>query len=210
MGLFGKARDETELAENGLEESRSGFEGNLHLALPVLEDWKIEYHIDHNSANFTVEPHATFSSVWFSSEVDGEEREIPSYLRDWKGKYCNLMINCFPSAEDFEFRKTQGRLGEGWREPGDQFVIKIYLTRTEFRDVVSVLRQDHLRHSTASREVILGWLQQHDVDTTGELEDAFAPSAIPNIRIDVKNTRMAPPENILNAELIFDVCRIYA
>lgn len=211
MGLSRKARDEAELAQNAPTEAKSGFEGNLHLALPMVEDWRIEYYIDHESANFSVDLDATFDSVWFlSKEVDGKQLDMPSYLRDWEDKYCQLMINSYPTAEDFELRQTAGQLGFGWRGQDNRFIIKVYLTRTEFRDVVDVLRQDHLRHTKTSRDVILGWLQQHGVDRTEEFEKSFAPSENPKIRIDVKNTRLADQESIVKAEVWFDVCRIYA
>lgn len=211
MGLFGKHRNNTESSDGSLSNHKPelGFIGSLYLVLPMVRDWNVEYHIDHESANFTVDLDAFFDDVSFSSEVGGDEQKAPSYLQDWTEKWCALMINSYPTPEDFELRRTKEQLGFGWREPNNRFVIKIYLSRTEFRDVVAVLNQDHLRHGEITRDAVFGWLEQRGFDRTEELDGLFTPSERPRIRLDIKNLRLAEERNFVDAELWFDVCRIY-
>lgn len=182
------------------------FAGNLHLTLPLMADWNFEYHIYHEISHYTVDLDAEINDVWW----DTDEEETPSYLEGWIGKHCNLMINSYINAEDLERRKSHEELGEGWRAANDRFVIKIYVTNAEFRDLIEVMRQDHLRHDQNTKEFFQSLVAGAGAEVVEEMGDTFAPSELPRIRIDVMNTHAQKDDNFSNAEVVFRVSRIYA
>lgn len=182
-------------------------QATLWISVPEVADWRIEYSIDHKDANFRVSFVATFDDVSYRVGDDLPEDEDDFDPLNWSGSPCHFRINELFDATEVERRRTDESIGYGQRKTSGAFFLSLCLTREEFRDLVSVLKQDHAKHEQRFRDDFVDFMAQFEAELDDKELEQFGPRESPRIRVDIFDIC---PNDMSDIDVFFRVRRIAA